>query len=296
MDIKNVTIIGAGVLGSQIAFQVAFHGYNVILYDINEEAVSAGRAKLYKLVGIYGDYFNNVEQAEQSINRLTLTSDLNKAVADADLMIESVPEVKEIKIDFYQKVAKIAPEKTIFATNSSTMLPSDFRAYTGRPEKFLALHFANEVWKNNTAEVMGHSETDRKYEEELLDFAEKIGMLPIHVKKEQPGYIVNALLVPLLHAAELLYANDIGEIEDIDRAWMAATGSPAGPFAMLDVVGLSTAYNIAKMASVDNSQMESAAAMLKKYVDAGKLGTSTGEGFYKYPNPTYKEFFKNAND
>ncbi|MBA8772457.1 3-hydroxybutyryl-CoA dehydrogenase [Staphylococcus coagulans] len=296
MDIKNVTIIGAGVLGSQIAFQVAFHGYNVILYDINEEAVSAGRAKLDKLVGIYGDYFNNVEQAEQSINRLTLTSDLNKAVADADLMIESVPEVKEIKIDFYQKVAKIAPEKTIFATNSSTMLPSDFRAYTGRPEKFLALHFANEVWKNNTAEVMGHSETDRKYEEELLDFAEKIGMLPIHVKKEQPGYIVNALLVPLLHAAELLYANDIGEIEDIDRAWMAATGSPAGPFAMLDVVGLSTAYNIAKMASVDNSQMESAAAMLKKYVDAGKLGTSTGEGFYKYPNPTYKEFFKNAND
>ncbi|MDR5603673.1 3-hydroxyacyl-CoA dehydrogenase [Staphylococcus coagulans] len=296
MDIKNVTIIGAGVLGSQIAFQVAFHGYNVILYDINEEAVSAGRAKLDKLVGIYGDYFNNVEQAEQSINRLTLTSDLNKAVADADLMIESVPEVKEIKIDFYQKVAKIAPEKTIFATNSSTMLPSDFRAYTGRPEKFLALHFANEVWKNNTAEVMGHSETDIKYEEELLDFAEKIGMLPIHVKKEQPGYIVNALLVPLLHAAELLYANDIGEIEDIDRAWMAATGSPAGPFAMLDVVGLSTAYNIAKMASVDNSQMESAAAMLKKYVDAGKLGTSTGEGFYKYPNPTYREFFKNAND
>lgn len=295
MDIKNVTIIGAGVLGSQIAFQVAFHGYNVILYDINEEAVSAGRAKLDKLVGIYGDYFNNVEQAEQSINRLTLTSDLNKAVADADLMIESVPEVKEIKIDFYQKVAKIAPEKTIFATNSSTMLPSDFRAYTGRPEKFLALHFANEVWKNNTAEVMGHSETDRKYEEELLDFAEKIGMLPIHVKKEQPGYIVNALLVPLLHAAELLYANDIGEIEDIDRAWMAATGSPAGPFAMLDVVGLSTAYNIAKMASVDNSQMESAAAMLKKYVDAGKLGTSTGEGFYKYPNPTYREFFKNVN-
>ncbi len=296
MSIKNVTVMGAGVLGSQIAFQAAFHGYDVVIYDINEEAISAGKAKLDKLVGIYGDYFNNVEQAEQSINRLTLTSHLKKAVADADLMIESVPEVKEIKIDFYQKVAKVAPEKTIFATNSSTMLPSDFREYTGRPEKFLALHFANEVWKNNTAEVMGHSETDRKYEEELLDFSGKIGMLPIHVKKEQPGYIVNSLLVPLLHAAELLYANGIGEIEDIDRSWMAATGAPAGPFAMLDIVGLTTAYNIAKMASVDNPQMESAAAMLKKYVDAGKLGTSTGEGFYKYPNPTYREFFKNAND
>ncbi|PTL16574.1 3-hydroxyacyl-CoA dehydrogenase [Staphylococcus gallinarum] len=295
MTIKNVTVIGAGVLGSQVAFQAAFHGYDVTIYDINDKAVAAGKAKLNKLVGIYGEYFKNVEQAEQSLNRLSLTSDLTAAVADADLMIESVPEIKEIKMDFYKEVAKVAPEKTIFASNSSTMIPSDFKEFTGRPEKFLALHFANEVWKNNTAEVMGHADTDKKYEEELLDFAEKIGMLPIHVKKEQPGYIVNSLLVPLLQAAEVLYANGVGEIEDIDRSWMVATGAPVGPFGMLDIVGLTTAYNIAKMSSLNSPQMANVAEMLKAYVDEGKLGTATGEGFYKYPHPAYREFIKDTN-
>ncbi|MCD8909590.1 3-hydroxyacyl-CoA dehydrogenase [Staphylococcus gallinarum] len=295
MTIKNVTVIGAGVLGSQVAFQAAFHGYDVTIYDINDEAVAAGKAKLHKLVGIYGEYFKNVEQAEQSLDRLSLTSDLTAAVADADLMIESVPEIKEIKIDFYKEVAKVAPEKTIFASNSSTMIPSDFKEFTGRPEKFLALHFANEVWKNNTAEVMGHADTDKKYEEELLDFAEKIGMLPIHVKKEQPGYIVNSLLVPLFQAAEILYTNGVGEIEDIDRSWMVATGAPVGPFGMLDIVGLTTAYNVAKMSSLNSPQMAKVAEMLKAYVDEGKLGTATGEGFYKYPNPAYREFFKDTN-
>ena len=111
MTIKNVTVIGAGVLGSQVAFQVAFHGYDVTIYDINDEAVAAGKAKSHKLVGIYGEYFNKVEQAEQSLNRLSLTSDLTAAVADADLMIESVLKLKEINIDFYKEVAKVAPEK-----------------------------------------------------------------------------------------------------------------------------------------------------------------------------------------
>ncbi|WP_325966342.1 3-hydroxyacyl-CoA dehydrogenase family protein [Staphylococcus gallinarum] len=180
----------------------------------------------------------------------------------------------------------------MFASNSSTMIPSDFKEFTRRPEKFLALHFANEVWKNNTAEVMGHADTDKKYEEELLDFADKIGMLPIHVKKEQPGYIVNSLLVPLLQAAEVLYANGVGEIEDIDRSWMVATGAPVGPFGMLDIVGLTTAYNIAKMSSLNSPQMANVAEMLKAYVDEGKLGTATGEGFYKYPNPAYRNFLK----
>ncbi|MEM5396573.1 3-hydroxyacyl-CoA dehydrogenase NAD-binding domain-containing protein [Staphylococcus gallinarum] len=103
MTIKNVTVIGAGVLGSQVAFQVAFHGYDVTIYDINDEAVAAGKAKSHKLVGIYGEYFNKVEQAEQSLNRLSLTSDLTAAVADADLMIESVLKLKKLTSTFIKK-------------------------------------------------------------------------------------------------------------------------------------------------------------------------------------------------
>lgn len=288
--IKNVTIAGAGVLGSQIAFQSAFFGYNVVVYDINEEAIEKGKEKLEKLVPIYGAFFNDTSLAEATIGRIRLTSNLADAVSDADLMIEAVPELLKIKIDFYQKLAKVAPNKTIFATNSSTMIPSQFKDYTGRPEKFLALHFANEVWKNNTGEVMGHDQTDKAYVDIVLEFAHDIGMIPIHVKKEQPGYVLNSLLVPLLQAAELLYAYDIADIETIDRTWMAATGAPMGPFGILDVVGLNTAYNISTASAAANPAMQAVAEMLKKeYIDKGKFGAASGEGFYTYPNPSYKD-------
>ncbi len=290
MDIKNVTVVGAGVLGSQIAFQAAFFGFKVTLYDINDEAVKAGQEKLQKLVPIYADYFNNEKLAQETLNKIKITSDLEASLKDSDLMIEAIPELFNIKVDFYKSVANLAPEKTIFATNSSTMMPSQFREYTGREEKFLALHFANEVWKNNTGEVMGHDRTHEQYVQDVLTFAAEIGMIPIHVKKEQPGYVLNSLLVPLLQAAEQLYAHGIADIETIDRTWMAATGAPLGPFAILDVVGLNTAYNIATASASANPAMHAVAEMLKKdYVDKGNLGTSTGEGFYKYPNPSYRE-------
>ena len=128
------------------------------------------------------------------------------------------------------------------------MIPSDFKEFTGRPEKFLALHFANEVWKNNTAEVMGHADTDKNMKKNCL-ILQKNWHVTNSCEKEQPGYIVNSLLVPLFQAAEILYTNGVGEIEDIDRSWMVATGAPVGPFGMLDIVGLTTAYNVAKMSS-----------------------------------------------
>ena len=161
---KNITIAGGGVLGSQIAFQTAYFGYEVKLYDINEDAVKAADEKLDKLVARYTEFFGDQSKAENARNRISTTANLEDALQDSDLLIEAIPEKKEIKADFYTNVAKVAPEKTIFASNSSTMVPSDFAEYTGRPEKFLALHFANEVWKNNLGEVMGHAGTDKKYE------------------------------------------------------------------------------------------------------------------------------------
>lgn len=286
--IKNVTVAGGGVLGSQIAFQSAFFGCDVTLYDINEGATVAAEAKLDKLAGVYAEFFGEKEKADQARTKIRTTYDLADAMKDADLLIEAIPEVKDIKKDFYTKVAEVSPDKTIFATNSSTMVPSDFAEYTGRPEKFLALHFANEVWKNNTGEVMGHAGTDKKYEELLLEFAETIGLIPLHVLKEQPGYILNSLLVPFLEAGQMLLAKGVADVETIDRTWMAATGASQGPFAILDVVGLTTAYNISKVAGESNPDMKVVADMLKSdYIDKGHFGQATGRGFYEYPNPRY---------
>ena len=172
------------------------------------------------------------------------SSDLADALKDADIVIEAVPEVLEIKRDTWAKAGAVAPAKTVFATNSSTLLPSDIAEATGRPEKFLALHFANEVWRQNTGEVMGHAGTDPQALESVATFAEEIGMIAVRLKKEQPGYILNSLLVPFMTAAARLFVRDIADVATIDLTWRKATGSPFGPFEIYDIIGMETPYNL----------------------------------------------------
>ncbi|MCJ1910101.1 3-hydroxyacyl-CoA dehydrogenase [Planococcus ruber] len=291
MNYKNVTIAGSGVLGSQIAYQTAFKGFDVTVYDINDAAIEASKERIAKLQENYKkDLSASDEEVKAAFERMAFHTDLATAVADADLVIEAIPEVVAIKTEFYTNLGKVAPEKTIFATNSSTLLPSQFADATGRPEKFLALHFANTIWLNNTAEIMKHAGTDMQVFDDVVEFAKAIGMVALPLHKEQPGYILNSLLVPLLDAAELLLVNEVSDAETIDKTWMIATKAPMGPFAILDVVGINTAYNIvsAKAEATGREDYKKLAAMLKtEYIDQGKLGKATGEGFYKYPNPNY---------
>lgn len=289
--IKKVTVAGSGVLGSQIAYQSAFHGFDVTVYDITNEALETAKERIEALKPLYqADLGATEDQVNEAYARLQFESDLAKAVADADLVIEAIPEVVSIKTAFYKQLGEVAPTKTIFATNSSTLLPSQFADATGRPSKFLALHFANTIWKNNTAEVMKHEGTDEAVFNEIIDFAKAIGMVALPLYKEQPGYILNSLLVPFLDAAEMLLVKEVADPETIDKTWMIATGAPLGPFAILDIVGINTAYNIvlAKAAATSDTTLEQLATMLKtNYIDKNKLGRATGEGFYKYPNPSF---------
>ena len=320
MNYKKITVAGSGVLGSQIAFQTAFKGFDVTIYDVSDEALAGGRQKIDRLADIYADEIRRAETGydkasagiqynknllpglgdmlsdriaceiravEELPRKIVFTSDLAAAVADADLVIEAIPEQVKIKADFYTRLAALAPAKTVFATNSSTLLPSMFASYTGRPDRFLALHFANEIWRNNTAEVMGHSETSEEVYNDVVEFAEAIGMIPLKLKKEQPGYILNSILVPFLEAAQSLLVNHVADVETIDTTWKLGTGARVGPFQILDVVGVQTAYNILKNyadTSTDpNSEHARLAAMLKEdYLDKGRTGVAAGEGFYKY--------------
>lgn len=299
MDYKKITVAGSGVLGSQIAYQTAFKGFDVVIYDINEEAIEKSKQRLAKLMKNYRKDFGSSEaEVEAAYGRLSFKTNLAEAVSDADLVIEAIPEVTDIKTAFYKELGKVAPEKTVFATNSSTLLPSQFADATGRPEKFLALHFANTIRINNTAEIMKHPVTADFVFNDMIKFAEAIGMVPLPLHKEQPGYILNSLLVPFLEAAELLLVKEVADIETVDKTWMIATGAPLGPFAILDVVGINTAHNIvqAKAAATGKEEFVKLADMLKtEYLDKGKLGRETGEGFYSYPNPAFMkaDFLKN---
>lgn len=293
MDYKKITVAGSGVLGSQIAYQTAFKGFDVVIYDINDEAIERSKQRLEKLKKNYrNDLGSSETEVEAAYDRLAFQTDLAEAVADADLVIEAIPEVADIKTAFYTELGNVAPEKTVFATNSSTLLPSLFAEATGRPEKFLALHFANTIRINNTAEVMKHPGTADSVFADMLEFAKAIGMVALPLHKEQPGYILNSLLVPFLEAAELLLVKEVADVQTIDKTWMIATGAPLGPFAILDVVGLNTAHNIVqgKAAATGNPKFLELAHMLKTdYLDKGKLGRETGEGFYRYPNPSFMD-------
>lgn len=279
--LQTLTVLGSGVLGSQIAFQAAYFGKDVVLYDINDEILAKLPARWEYLRPLYQrDLKADDANLDAAVSRIRATSDLAEAVADADLIIEAVPEDLEIKRATWAKVGALAPAKTVFATNSSTLFPSDIADSTGRPEKFLAFHFANEVWRNNTGEVMGHDATDPQYKEQVLAFAEEIGMIPIHVLKEQPGYIVNSLLIPLLNAASALWVKGVADIETIDRTWRAL-GNPMGPFEIYDLIGMETIYHVSSH-NPDPVIQDFARRVKAEYLDTGRLGKGAGKGFYDY--------------
>ncbi|MFA5608434.1 MAG: 3-hydroxyacyl-CoA dehydrogenase [Leucobacter sp.] len=281
-QIRTVTVLGAGVLGSQIAYQSAFKGFPVTVYDIDDDALATARKRFDKLVATYRAEVPGGADgaAEAALDRLTLTTELGQAAADADLIVEAVPEILELKRQTYQKLASLAPSKTIFATNSSSLPPSDLKDATGRPDRFLAMHFANKIWFANIAEVMGTSDTDPKVFQEVVAFAEAIGMVPIEIHKEKAGYVLNTLLVPFLRAALELVAGGYAEPGDVDNTWRIGTGAPAGPFQIYDIIDLRTPYNI--MVHGDDEAQQLAAWLKKNYIDKGKLGLESGQGFYKY--------------
>ena len=293
MNIKNVTIAGAGTLGSQIAWQTAFKGFNVTVYDAFVKGLERGKQFHQQYANVFLKLRGaSQEEIDLTFARLTYTTNLAEAVKDADLISESVPEDLDIKKTFYKDLSQLAPEKTIFTTNSSTLLPSQYAEETGRPEKFLALHFANWIWDANIGEVMGHPDTDSKYFDRVIEFAKDIGMVPIPIHKEQNGYVINSLLGPLLSAAGNLLVNEIADFETIDKTWMITSGTKMGPCAIMDMVGLETIYNIEKLWSDRTGDRERKARVdyyKKHFVDKNKLGMKTRQGFYTYPNPKYKE-------
>jgi 3-hydroxyacyl-CoA dehydrogenase len=284
IDISKVTVLGTGVLGSQIAWQCAYRGFDVTAYDLSDDILANAHSRFGDLAETYKREVMGADNDKVAAakGRIHLSSDLADAVGDADLVIEAVPEILDIKRDTYTKLSRVAPERSIFATNSSTLLPSDLKDFTGRPTKFLALHFANEMWKSNIAEVMGTLDTDPAVFDSIVAFAGAIGMVPIPIHKEKAGYVVNSLLVPFLKAAGELAADGYANPQDVDQVWRIATGAPLGPFQIYDAIGLTTPYNI--LSHGDERDRHIAAWLKENYIDAGKLGVATGEGFFRYTN------------
>ena len=322
MKYRKIVIADGGILGSQIAFQTAYSGFDVTVLIRKEDDPSNLKEKLTNLRNTYIETIKKmdrvkddtssdwargiasletfdkdkcIEKVNSVIESINITSDQQEAVKDADLIIESVTENMDVKIALYKELSNYLDEKTVIVTNSSTLLPSKLAKYTGRPDKYLSLHFANSIWKNNIAEVMCQPDTNKEIFNEVIEFAEAIHMIPLAANEEKSGYILNSMLVPFLLCAMDLLANGVSDVETIDKAWTLGTGAPKGPFRIIDTVGLMTAKNIVlQYQKVPNLfdpifkkmmlpyNYDGMLRILEQYIAEGKTGKDAGEGFYKY--------------
>jgi 3-hydroxybutyryl-CoA dehydrogenase len=286
-DIKNVLILGSGTLGLRIGLQSALSGFTTVIYDIHEEAfTNAKKIQQSILSNLIERNVINTEDAEAAKARITFTTDATKAAANADFVSESVVEDLEVKKKVWAQFSKLCPAHTVFTTNTSYITPSLFAAETGRPQLFCAFHF-HDVFYANVVDVMPNEKTEAWVVDLLMKMGKKLNQTPVFVKKESPGYIFNAMLVAVIGAAGALVTYDIASIEDVDRSWMGNFKMDRGPFGILDIIGLETVWHVTN--AMSDTKSKKFAALLKTYVDAGKLGVKTGEGFYKYPNPAFQK-------
>lgn len=317
---KKLVVLGAGVLGSQIAYQAAYKGFETTCWLRGEASIERAKprfalwhehyvrdltttyqllqtqpalAKLSYPKGLIQDIetFNEttcnscVKTADDAMHSIHFETDLTKAVKGASFVIEALTEDPQQKKELFGALHGLLEDGCILLTNSSTLLPSVLAPSVPQPSRFLAMHFANEIWKHNTAEIMGHPATDPSAFDATIQLAQEMGMVPLPLHKEQPGYILNSILVPFLEAGLSLWGNGVADPHTIDLTWKLATGSPVGPFQIIDIVGLKTVYAIHSQhpeATKDGSLQHAVLEKIGKKLAAGELGVESGKGFYDY--------------
>jgi len=287
--IKKVAVIGTGTLGTQIAIQCASYGYEVKAYDQNPESFSQTIPKVLRMMKILGKGPTlPVEEWQKAASKVILTKDLREALAEADLVIEAVPENLEQKRQVFAQIDALAPQKAILATNSSSLPISKIEEATRRPEKCLNMHFYQPAVGMNIVDIMGGSKTLPEMIEMAKDFVRSLKCIPLTVKKEILGFCFNSVWRAIKKQALFMWANGFVDFRDIDRAWMVFTQMKQGPFGLMDLVGLDVVYDI-EISYYNESQdpRDYPPSALKEKIARGELGVKTGKGFYNYPDPEY---------
>ena len=291
-DIKRILIIGSGTMGVQIGIQTAMHGYQVSIFVRNPAKNDIVWDDIKKRTDwIVRREVISREEADQMLKRIYTTNDPADAAKDADLLSESVPENPSLKKELFEKFNELCPEHTIFTTNTSTLLPSRLAESTGRPERFLAFHCNNPVFVTKTVDIMGHPGTSKEVLDLTIEFSRRIGLIPLILEKEQPGYIINTLLGGLLGKALELVANGVATPQQVDKCWMSNMKIGIGIFGIMDSNGLDIGWKMREKYALSSGDKQAKAIyeyLKTNFIDKGHLGRKTGQGFYKYPNPEYK--------
>lgn len=285
MDIKKVAVIGAGIMGNQIAMQAAIYGYSVVCYDIKKEMT----AKAETFAGTWFqkriDKGKMTEQEAREIQaRLVFTDDLEQAGKDTDLVIEAVSDLVAVKKAALSSIDKITPKHTIYASNSSYIVSSRFAGAVEDQSKVMNMHFFNPALVMKIVELVKAPHVSEETFRTMRAFVKNIGKTPITVEKEIYGFVVNRVFSALTREACYLVDQGIASIEDIDTAVKGALGHSMGPLETLDMTGIDLEYNVymEKFRTTGDLADRPAACLTERYA-RGEFGRKTGKGFYDYP-------------
>jgi 3-hydroxybutyryl-CoA dehydrogenase len=281
-EIRTVGVLGCGLMGSGIAEVCARSGYDTIVLEADEGVLQSGLKKIQSSLGRAVERKRLApEEAQRITERLKGVTEVRE-VAGADLVIEAVTEDLELKNRLFGALDPVCPPDTIFASNTSSLTIAAMAAATGRPDRFVGLHFFNPVPVMKLVEVVRTVQTSRDTFERAFEFAKSLGKDPITCK-DSSGFVVNLLLVPYILGAIRAVERGVASIQDIDKGMTLGCGHPMGPLTLLDFVGLDTTYRIAEiMFNEYKDPTYAAPPLLKRMVLAGFLGKKSGRGFYDY--------------
>jgi enoyl-CoA hydratase/3-hydroxyacyl-CoA dehydrogenase len=285
LDIRNVAVVGAGAIGSAIAEVVAMHGFYVKLTDISEDILKRAVEKIRE--GLKSSYEKGYikENVNSIMERIKITISLAEAVKDADLVIEAVPEILDLKKKVFGDIEKYAPEHTIFATNTSSLGITEQASATKRPDKFIGLHFFNPPKILKLLEIEWGKKTSQKTVKIAEDFAKRIDRITVHVKKDAPAFIVNRIFVTMSNEAAWALEMGEGTVEEIDSAVKYRMGLPMGLFELHDVLGggsIDVTYHVLEYLRKTLGETYRPAPIFEKLHNAGNYGKKTGKGFYDW--------------
>ena len=289
MTVKNITVLGSGVMGHGIAQVSATAGYNVVLRDIKQEFLDKAMEKIkWSLDKLVSKEKISKEEGDSIFSRIRPIVDLNEAVKNAELVIEVVPEIMDLKKSVYAELDKAAGPEVIFASNTSTLPITEIANTTSRPEKFIGIHFFNPPQLMKLVEVIPGEKTAQEITDLTQEYVKSVNKQAVLCRKDVPGFIINRLFIPMVHEACFAQDRTNATLEEIDSAVKFKLGFPMGIFELADFTGMDVIHKATVEMHLRDKKVINPHPTVEKMFNEKKLGQKSGEGYYKYSDDKYE--------
>ena len=289
MAVKNITVLGSGVMGHGIAQVSATAGYDVVLRDIKQEFLDKAMEKIkWSLDKLVSKEKISKDEGDAIFSRITPVVDLGDAVKNAELVIEVVPEIMDLKKSVYAELDKVAGPEVIFASNTSTLPITEIANTTSRPEKFIGIHFFNPPQLMKLVEVIPGEKTAQAITDLTQEYVKSVNKQSVLCRKDVPGFIISRLFIPMVHEACFVKDRTGGTLEEIDSAVKFKLGFPMGIFELADFTGMDVIHKATTEMHLRDKKVINPHPLVEKMFDEKKLGQKSGEGYYKYSDDKYE--------